>query len=365
MGLFSFLNKKQVEIERSVKTNTDGSTTHTTSFEVPSESRPVRTDVVTALDAALGALGSKVMHAMDPTRMIPFELGGPPVWSVGIVDVAGPRPYSLLVTYGFSHVLSPEPMREGMNHEYSLAIPQGTPLSPWADALLRHQTRYILGQGADIRPNDCVPLRGVPMTRVPFQPQHHAMMPDSTLVGIMCTPDPVLPTVATPHGPIEVRRLFGVDVLELDRAETWSIEGFIDELKTVNPLFLSDIARRSFMADPAFAARLDARAAKEGSDVDGALFDFAWRPSATGVTLQLPEGRAATRFASAIAGRVGFGRRLAAFSMKAPPLLFDPATPEGLKVTQQGVTIGGGKGSRVVEALTQALAAKRSSVELG
>lgn len=366
MAFLPFLSKKKpVEIERSSTTNSDGSTSVTTSFDVPAKTRPVRDDVLTVMDAALNRLGGNVMHAMDPTRIVPFDLGGPPVWSVGIVEVGGPTPYTLLLTYGFSHVFSPEEMREGLNHEFSLAVPKGTPLAPWADAFLRSQARYILTQGADIRPNDCVPFRGVPMTRIPFQPQHHAMMPDSTLVGMVATADPVLPRIATAHGDIEVRRLVGIDVLELDRAETWSPKGLIEELRKVNPLLLSDIGRRSFMENPTFRAAVDARAAREGSDVDGALFDLSWQPSGATVTVQLPTGRAAKRLAAALAGRVGFGRRLVAVSMKAPPIMFEPTAPAGLQVRSNGLLVGGGVESQHVAALLRALAAGQPTVALG
>lgn len=364
MAFLPFFSKKKVDIEHSVRTNADGSSTVTTSFQVPSESRPVRSDVVELVDSALGRLGSDVLHAMDPRRIIPFELGGPPVWSVGMVEVGGPTPYTLLVTYGFSHVLSPEPMREGLNHEFSLAVPKGIPLAPWADAFLRHQTRYILTQGADIRPNDCIPLRGVPMTRVPFQPEHHAMMPNSSLVGVLATADPVLPRLSTPHGDIEVRRLVGIDALELDRAETWSPAAFIDELKKVNPLLLSDIGRGSFMEDAAFKAAVDARADAEGSTVDAALFDLSWQPAGASVTVHLPKGRAARRLSAALRGRVGFNRRLVAFSMKAPPIVFEPEQAPGLQVTQKALMVGGGLAGAHVAAIVQALARDAASVEL-
>jgi len=49
--------------------------------------------------------------------------------------------------------------------------------------------------------------------------------------------------VQTPDGTVVIRRLLGIDGLELDRAETWSPEGFIEELLEMNPLLLSDIGR--------------------------------------------------------------------------------------------------------------------------
>jgi hypothetical protein len=325
----SFFKKKPPTdvVKTTVERRGDGTEVVTQQFELKGDPRPVRMDVVEALDAALGRLGANVLHAIDPSRILSFASGGPPVWSVGIVDVPGPHPYSLLLTYGFCHTVSPEDFRDGIAHEYSLAVPAGVPLSPWADALLRHQCRYVLTEGADIRVNDCIPLRGIPMTRIPFQPQHHANLPDSSLVGILATSDPVLGVVATPAGPIEVRRLVGIDAKELDRVETWSAAGFLEEMLRVDPRLLSPPQRRSLMDDPSFQAAVDRRAAAEGSDIDAAMFEIAWRQHADGLQIQLPSGQAAKRLLDALRGRVGFGRPLLAVSSSSPPIEFVPGEP--------------------------------------
>ena len=340
------------KIRRDVTRNPDGSETVRTSFTVDAV-RAVHDDSVVAIDAALGALGGEVLHAMDPSRILPFSHGGPPVWSVGIVKLPA---YTLLVTYGFSHEVSPEPGRASVHHEYSLAVPHGTPLQPWADAFLRHQTRYILTQGADIRVNDCIPLNGIPMTRIPFQPQHHAGMPDSTLVGVLCTSDPVLPAIATPHGTIEVRRLVGIDALELDRVETWSARGFLEELRRRDPLLLSPLQRASWMADAQFRAVVDGRAAKEGSEIDSAMFERSWALTDQGVVIELPQGRGADRLRAAIFGRVGFGRRLGAFSRRSPMIAFEPEG-SGVEVLDRALVIRGNLDAPAVRGLLWALQA--------
>lgn len=358
MGFLGNLFKKSPPtdaVKSSVQDHADGSRTVRTEVTLRGEPRPVRDDVVTALDDALEGVGqgAQVMHAMDPSRLLSFENGGPPVWSVGMVEVPGPQPYTLLVTYGFSHVLSPEAFREGLRHEYSLAVPHGVPLSPWADAFLRHQCRYVLTQGADIRVNDCVPFRGVPMTRLPFQPAHHAMMPDSSLVGMLATVDPVLGRVPTPHGDIEVRRLVGIDARELDRVETWSAAGFLEALWKVDPLMRSPLMRPSWMDDERFRRTVDARFEAEGSHVDAALFDFALQ-GATVVLPGTPAGR--ERLANGLRGRVGFNRPLMAISARgAGQLVFDPSA-NGVSPGPRGALVVGGSlthgpAARVFEAV--------------
>jgi len=360
MGLF---RRNKPPVEQRVQQHEDGSQTVTTEFTLEGPPRPVESEVVECFDRALAALGGQVMHAYDPSRLLSFEAGGPPIWSVGMVEVPGPRPYTLLLTYGFSHELSPEPARAEFHHEYSLAVPAGVPLSPWADALLRHQCRYVLTEGAEIRVGDCVPLRGVPMTRVPFQPEHHAALPDSTLVGILAARDPALGRILTPAGEVEVRRLVGIDSRELDRSETWSFRGFLEELVKIDPLLLSPPMRACHLDDPDFRRIVDGRAAAEGSDVDAALFELRWEPTASGALLHLPRGQAARRLLDALQGRLGFGRRLVAFSMAAPPVVFTPG-PHEVRITPRALELSGDLAGGALLALLAALRDGRSTLDL-
>src|SRR5690349_8308694 len=128
--------------------------------------RPVRDDVVTAFDNALASLrGSEVMHAIDPTRLATFKDGGPPVWSVATTTVGD---VSYFLTYGFSHTLSPEPGREGVAYEFSIAVRGQS--HPWAVALLRHLSRYQLASGNELMAGDVMPCHA-PITCIPFPPQ--------------------------------------------------------------------------------------------------------------------------------------------------------------------------------------------------
>lgn len=221
---------------RSVR-NADGSVTQ--SFELRGEPRPVRTDVVEALDQVLGRAG-EVMHAIDPARIASFMEGGPPVWSVGAVQVSTPTPYGYALTYGMSHVLSPEPFREGIGYEFSIAT-AGPGLPPiWAIALLRHLARYVLSSGNELMVGDVMPCHA-PITRIPFPPQHHGAMPDTAVDSLVVVPDPVIPRVETPHGPIEVRRIVGVDTRELHRLGPMPAAQRAAARAAVDPLLITKI----------------------------------------------------------------------------------------------------------------------------
>ena len=201
-------------VERKRTVNPDGSVTETVTMAL-TEPRPVREDVVAALDAMLGRAG-EVFHAIDPARIASFLQGGPAVWSVGIVQVQGPVPFHFALTYGLSHVLSPETFRQGIDYELSIALPGGQADARWGVPLLRHLARYILSSGNPLEVGDVMPCHA-PLPWVPFHPSTHRDLPSSETNSIVVTADPVLPRIDTPAGPIAVRRIVGIDAAELQR----------------------------------------------------------------------------------------------------------------------------------------------------
>ena len=291
----------------------------------------VNDQAVYALDQALSAFGP-VSHSFSP--------GGFPIRSVGIVEVQSPRPYTLLVTYGFSEVLAPEPQRQGFRHEFSLAIPRGEPVAPWADAFLRAQAHSMLEQRVDVRPGECVPFNGIPMTYMPFQPEHHAMMPPTTLVGMFVATDPVLPMVNTPAGPVEIRRLVGIDQYEIDRAMTWDPPAFLELMRGVDPLLLSPLQRPSYLQQAAFREAVEQRASTEGSSVESLMLDLVWQTFPGVLRIQLPQGPGMVRALNALRGRVGLGKKLLALSRGGAPIAFAPGVP-GMTITRDLAEITG------------------------
>lgn len=356
-------NPAQIDVQRDV--HPDGTESVTTSFELQGELRPVDDAVVHAFDEALGALGdgSEVMHAIDPTRLLSFTEGGPAVWSVGMVHVGGTKPYTLLLTYGLSHALSPEAFREGIAHEYSLAVPDGCPVAPWADALLRHLTRYVLDR-ADLQVGDVMPL-WVPITCSPFPPQHHASMPSTSLVGIAVATDPVLPSIATPCGDVEVRRIVGIAQDELDRIETWSVSAFMEEFRSrIDPLLLSDLDRRSAIDDEVFARVATARAAGEGSTCPAFLVDpLRWSVSGQALTVDFaPES--VPKIVQGIEGRIPFGRDLALVTRGPMAVVFRPGPRYGITFEHDAALVHGNLDDARFAAITDQLRAGRSRITL-
>jgi hypothetical protein len=325
--------------------------------------RRVDEQAAAAFEQALGQLG-QVVHAVDPNRGISFAAGGPPVWSVGFVSVAGPRPYTLAVTYGLSSIITPESGRPAIDYELSIAVPAGEPVSPWADAFLRAQAHYILTQRVDLNAGDCVRFGGGPITRLAFAPEHHAMLPDTTLVGMLVAVDPVVPVVRTPVGDIAVRRLVGIDGHELDRAQTWDPAAFLELVRAADPLLLSPLQRPSYLAQPAFRDAIEPRAQRDGSTVEALPLDMAWQqyPQQRTVRITLPQGPVAQRALNALRGRVGFGRKLVAFGTTAP-ITFVPG-PAGMDITAQGLELAGELTTPPISMIVDALQAGAPYLDL-
>ncbi|HEY0250010.1 MAG TPA: suppressor of fused domain protein, partial [Kofleriaceae bacterium] len=215
--------------------------------------RPVNEPAAAAIEQALGQYG-QVMHAVDPNRGVALAAGGPPVWSVGLVSVPGTRPYTLLVTYGLSYTFSPEPGRSHVRYELSLAIPHEDQASPWGDAFLRAQAFYVVSQKAELKLGECMPFRGIPITRMAFGPEFHAQLPESSLVGMLVAQDPVIPTIKTEAGDIPVRRLVGIDQMEIDRAVTWDPAALLELIRGIDPLLLTPLKRKPYI--PQLAAQI-------------------------------------------------------------------------------------------------------------
>lgn len=291
-----------------MKKNDDGSTTY--SFTLDGDSlRPVEDGVVAALDAALEQHGP-VMHAIDPSRLQRFDAGGPPVWSVGFTRVDGPRPYWLLLTYGFSGVLTPVPYREGFTHEYSLAVPATDEAPPiWAPALLRHLCRYVLKSGAELKLGDNMPCMHA-ITQIPFALEQHAQIRSTELDTLLVGADPVLGTIATPNGEVEVRRFVGALPAELALIETWNCRGFLHEWSQDDPLLITDPDRTSVLTGE-LAVRCSTRAAEEGSSVGQLFFEGGWTDSEdAGLELYFPGGHQARRIKDVLRARLPFDRPL-------------------------------------------------------
>jgi len=188
------------------------------------------------------------------------------------------------------------------------------------------------------------------------------MQPDTSLVVILVAPDPVVPMITSDAGDIEVRRLVGIDQLEIDRAVTWDPPAFLEMVRAVDPLLLTSPRRTSYM--PQLAAAIAPRAEREGSSVEGVLLDLRWQQQQRMIRIELPQGPASQRVLAAIRGRVGHGRKLLGYSTLAPQIAFSPGSP-GMEVSPAGLELSGDLTSPPISMVVDALVAGAPYVDLG
>jgi hypothetical protein len=81
------------------------------------------------------------------------------------------------------------------------------------------------------------------------------------------------------------------------------------------------------------------------------------------VRIALPQGPGAQRVLNAMRGRIGFKRKLVAFSTVATPITFVPGAP-GIDVTPQGLELVGDLASPPISMVVDALTSGAPSVDL-
>jgi len=266
--------------------------------------RSIHDDAVEAFDAALADAGpGAVNHFIDPQRIKGFRSGGPSVWSVATVATAGG---TLYLTYGFSEAI--DPAQAGSDFELSVVVPG--PATMWPALLLRAICRYMLVSGRVLEVGQSMPLPGA-ITRFFAPPHERAGYPDTAMHGIVIAADPLLPTIHTARGAVQVRRAVGVYADELQLMDSWSPAGFVASIAALSGQFVTDVARSSFAADPDVVARIEKGSREHGSEVPYvAVRGVTWSRGDGVMHVTLPGGADALRILGMARARLPFGHHL-------------------------------------------------------
>ena len=292
-------------------------TTHTMEFTVGPNVREVRDDSVEAFDNALAAIGSgEIMHAIDPRRINAFDSGGPPVWSVGTVET----PHgSLYLTYGLSGMI--DPAQQGRSFEMSILVPGA--MTMWPPLFLRMLCRYMVTSGRDLEVGQTMPFPG-PITNFYAPPQEREALPVTAMRNACFVSETLLPTIATPHGAVEVRRAIGLHPDEAQLLELWSVEGFVGVMADVTPALATDPTRESLVSQSGFVAAIEAGSRTHGSAISAlATAGVAWSEKDGALEVKLPGGAQALRIRNMVRARLPFGRHLVVHDV-------DPQNPQAL-----------------------------------
>lgn len=276
------------------------------SFSVgPGQVRQVHDDSVEAFDTALAGVGtSGVNHFIDPQRIQSFEAGGPPVWSVATVSTGAG---TLYLTYGFSEALDPE--RVGVKFEMSVVVP-GEP-AMWPALLLRALCRYMLGSKRPLEAGQAMPFPAA-ITRFFAPPDERANYPATDMTAAFVVLDPLLPSIETDRGVVEVRRAVGLYEDERALFDLWTPQGFLESFAQRDASLSTGIERASLAADASFVSVIEAGSQRDGSQVSFvAVPGVQWgQDENNAVLVEFPGGEHARRILQMLRARLPFGNHL-------------------------------------------------------
>lgn len=297
-------------------------------FTIPSDPRAMRNvngGAVEALDAALAAAmgGAQVMHGMDPRRILTLAAGGPPVWSVAM---ASRDDHHQFLTYGLSRAVDPT---SPFTFELALRVHDANPTPMWPMMLLRSLARYHFTTGRAIAPGESMDLNG-PISQAPLAPAERHTMPSTRMTGVMVFGGA---TLTTPHGPVQLHNVFGIDARERELLELSRAETFMRELAARNPGFDVALGAPSLADDASFTAAIEAAAMREGSDCKACCVpDLQWKDTGAAFVISIPAASAG-KLKRRILSRLPFGQGLLVHGEVAGPgteLLLLPAAQIGV-----------------------------------
>lgn len=266
---------------------------------------------------------------------------------------AAPKPHWHFVTFGLTELfgkMSADTARSGYGFELTLRVAAraGEAPPPWAIGLLQSLAGYILETRHPFAEGHAFNLQG-PLTDAA----------ETALTGLLFAADPQLPAIDSPNGKIDFLQIVAITEDERSAAKAWNSKGILELLAESNPLWVIDLGRESLLADPANVQRIDAGAAREGSNLAALLVPgLRWSaaPFGNDFSLDLPVD-VIDDFKRLLAGRLAHGRPL---SLAAP----DQESDEQVRLVPAetaGVTEDGGRLTisltpGLVETLRRALA---------
>ena len=219
-----------------------------------------------AIDAALKA----VYGAQAPQHfgtVIPYELGGPdPLRGLSVYARTDPDHWHI-VTYGFTELFDKETQDaavSGYGFELTLRVaraPGEEKVPPWPLGFLQNLARYVFQTGNVFREGDHMPLNG------PIR-----QGADTAIHSMAVGRDPDLGEFESANGKATFLQVVGIANDERDLIMEWDTRAFLEELAREDRWMLTDLRRRSMLADPVRAARLRERAEKDGSSMGMTFF---------------------------------------------------------------------------------------------
>ncbi|MBS5797696.1 MAG: suppressor of fused domain protein [Dysgonomonas mossii] len=207
-------------------------------------------------DDAVGWLGiDKVVEGIygdqKPRHYAPpvhYMLGGEdPLDGVSIYDSQKDMFHRHLVSYGMSELYYNEEAAGGefskWGFEFTFRLKpfaEDGDDPTWVVNLMNNLARYVIKSGKWFEEYHVIPANG------PIRLNSTA---EINIVGVAFVSDPELGKIQTPHGEVSFLQMVGLTANEMNRITSASsaydeVKKVLDEMKTTNPLMITDLLRR-------------------------------------------------------------------------------------------------------------------------
>lgn len=204
---------------------------------------------------------AKEHHFAPP---LPAQLGGSdPLDGISVFRSShGGRSHWHFVTFGYSELYEKEtddPSTSGYGFEMTIRVtdPESSDEPPaWPLSLLQNLARYVFRTGNVFKPGHHTNLNG------PI-----ALGRETQLVAAAFADDPQLGALDTPNGRVGFLQLVGLTEDEFDAVRGWDTLKFLQTVARREPALISDLARNSWLADPALRTAVDEGTRRDGSSL--------------------------------------------------------------------------------------------------
>jgi hypothetical protein len=296
---------------------------------------PEQTDDAPGWDAINAALrpiyGEREPHHFG--AVVPYALGGSdPIHGISAYRNIKPLPHWHFVTYGFSELWAKEsddPEVSGYGFELTFRPTcQASDQKPpnWALNFLQNLGRYVFETGNCFGSGHTLPLHG------PIE------QGSSTLIQVATfAPDPQLPPISTPNGRVEFLQVVGLTLDELEAVSSWNAAAFLELRSQVDPLLLTDLARKSWLVNRQFAAEVARRSQADGSSCGWLALVLECETESDPVQV-IVQTIAVDGLKRRLLGRLPYGRELTLSGQEATAI-FKPGPQSRLELVEGAVTV--------------------------
>ncbi len=199
----------------------------------------------------------------------PWSRGGEdPLDAISVYRRAEPVPHWHYVSFGLSDLYAKKTASAASGYGFELTIrvaaEANAPEAPlWPMHLLQSLARYVYRTGHGFHDGHRMSANGPITLGAPSQ-----------LCSMAFTFDPELAAIATPNGSVAFLQVVGITLDEEAVAHKWDTRKLLDTLLPYMPLFRTDPARSSLLAQPGVMAKATEGIRRDGSSSSAAYTDL-------------------------------------------------------------------------------------------